>query len=384
MPAKKAAPKPEKKAAPKPLAKTAKKAPLKTQEQAPLKPVVAPKPKTTKEMPATYHNLKWLVFILFLFLGSSVAYNLKFFLGEKVSQGIATSVKETFQSEEDNVKAGGFLWKKVGPLTDFTIVIDSGCAICTDISQSEEALLKIFPFAEIKVMDLAKDKVGEKVSAVPTILINKGIEKFNDFAELSRYLKENPTGYEINPAVLGLISNKVIIDKSMLPALEKGDQLTIIQYFEAGDPATKKFFEETEGKIKEKYGEQVKFDLRHFSIRKDAVQAAIAMECAKITKGEEAEQELYEIFFRDAGKRDFSEETINSYAQEAGLGGEDFAACLKDEGMVKIAQDQQDEAIRVGINNSPSFLIGDKLIVGAQPLTIFEQVIDAELAKTDE
>ena len=38
------------------------------------------------------------------------------------------------------------------------------------------------------------------------------------------------------------------------------------------------------------------------------------------------------------------------------------------------------EGAKVGISGTPSFVIGDELIVGAQPIDAFRKVIDAQLA----
>ncbi len=68
------------------------------------------------------------------------------------------------------------------------------------------------------------------------------------------------------------------------------------------------------------------------------------------------------------------------YAADLGLDLPLFSACL-DEGRydAEVNADQQ-YAVQLGIQSTPTFFINGIALIGAQPFEVFEQVIDQELA----
>jgi protein-disulfide isomerase len=81
----------------------------------------------------------------------------------------------------------------------------------------------------------------------------------------------------------------------------------------------------------------------------------------------------------------FSSESLGSqiytqYAQELSLDMGKFQNCLKDEKYKDAIQADSDFAINLGVRSTPTFFINGLAVVGAQPLDVFKQVIDKELA----
>jgi protein-disulfide isomerase len=75
------------------------------------------------------------------------------------------------------------------------------------------------------------------------------------------------------------------------------------------------------------------------------------------------------------------DKTFNAYANALGMDLESFESCMKsDKYMAEIQQDYL-EAQQAGVNSTPSFLINDVLVVGNQPLSEFQAIIEAELAQ---
>ena len=68
------------------------------------------------------------------------------------------------------------------------------------------------------------------------------------------------------------------------------------------------------------------------------------------------------------------------YAGELGLDVAAFRTCLADPAIEKAVLDQQAEGVAAGVSGTPTIFVNDKKIVGAQPASIFEEVIAAELA----
>lgn len=113
----------------------------------------------------------------------------------------------------------------------------------------------------------------------------------------------------------------------------------------------------------------------------DSQSAAEAAECA-------ADQGMYwayhdKLFEKQPGARQgaFSRDNLKRYGAELGLDKATFNACI-DTGKhtVKVLEQNQ-EAIKLGVEGTPAFLINGQLIGGLPPVEELLQVIDAELTK---
>ena len=81
----------------------------------------------------------------------------------------------------------------------------------------------------------------------------------------------------------------------------------------------------------------------------------------------------------------FSSETLGSevyvqYARELKLDMDKFNACLADHKYQKAIEADSDFALNLGVRSTPTFFINGLAVVGAQPIDVFKQVIDKELA----
>ena len=68
------------------------------------------------------------------------------------------------------------------------------------------------------------------------------------------------------------------------------------------------------------------------------------------------------------------------YAQELGLNMNEFKSCIEEQTYKDAIQSDLDFAVNLGVRSTPTFFINGLAVVGAQPLDIFKQVIDQELA----
>lgn len=80
-----------------------------------------------------------------------------------------------------------------------------------------------------------------------------------------------------------------------------------------------------------------------------------------------------------AGERKLDVASLKERAKSLGLDTGKFDQCLDGGTMAKRVSDEQKEGASVGVSGTPSFLINGILIVGAQPQSTFETIIDAEL-----
>jgi len=73
---------------------------------------------------------------------------------------------------------------------------------------------------------------------------------------------------------------------------------------------------------------------------------------------------------------------LNKIARQGGLTDDEFTACTKNQDLFNGIRERQATADKkFGIDSTPTFLIGDKRIVGSQPFAEFKKIIDPMLPK---
>jgi len=123
-----------------------------------------------------------------------------------------------------------------------------------------------------------------------------------------------------------------------------------------------------------KYGDRVRFVYRDYpleTIHPDAVQAAIAAECAR----EQGKFWAYhDKLYGNSPALAFPD--LTAYAEEAGLDTVQFEKCLVDERYKdKVATDTA-LAARLGLRGTPTFFFNGQRIEGAIPADVFESLIE--------
>lgn len=153
--------------------------------------------------------------------------------------------------------------------------------------------------------------------------------------------------------------------------------ITIVEFSDYQCPYCRRWHDEVYEPLLATYPGKIRFVYRHLpltSIHPDAFPAAEAAMCA-------GEQDAYWQFHEKL----FSNETLGSsiydqYAQELGLNMQSFQGCVNERKYQETVQADVDFAIDLGIRSTPTFFINGLAVVGAQPLDVFKQVIDRELA----
>jgi protein-disulfide isomerase/rhodanese-related sulfurtransferase/uncharacterized membrane protein len=130
-------------------------------------------------------------------------------------------------------------------------------------------------------------------------------------------------------------------------------------------------------KIREAYGDRVRFVFRQFplpNIHAYAEKAAEASECAgEQGKFWEAFDKLYD------NQLDLSVPALEHYATELGLDRSRFSQCLSSGAMAaKVEQDKSDGRA-LGVDRTPTFFIDGQKIVGGLEYDKFAQLLDKEL-----
>ena len=160
---------------------------------------------------------------------------------------------------------------------------------------------------------------------------------------------------------------------------EEDAQVTIIEFSDYECPFCQRFYSQTLTQIQSQYIDTGKAKLvyRDFplsNIHPQAQKAAEAAECA----GEQGKYyEMHDKLFENGVEGGIA--GFKQYAQEIGLNTNEFNSCLDSGKMAdEISKDFKDGQ-QVGVQGTPAFFVNGKLISGAQPFSVFQEAIEAEL-----
>jgi len=174
----------------------------------------------------------------------------------------------------------------------------------------------------------------------------------------------------------------------------KGDldaDVTVIEFSDFQCPFCSKFYTQTLSQLEENYIDTGKInfvfrDLPLDSLHPNARPAHIAAECADEQK---KFWDYHDILFEKQSQwqRLPSAElqtTLTQYASDLGLQTANFESCLESKEIADEVNSDAAAAASLGITGTPSFFIGNEKdgfvkLVGAQPFTAFQGVIDNKL-----
>ena len=155
--------------------------------------------------------------------------------------------------------------------------------------------------------------------------------------------------------------------------------VTIVEWSDYECPYCAKFYSQTLEQIDEKYIQtgKVKFVYRDFPLgfHTNAQKAAEAAECA----GEQGKYfEMHDKLFEEGVDGGVS--SFKQFAADLNLNTNKFNECLDSGEMASEVSKDMSDGSAIGIKGTPGFVINGQLVSGAQPFSVFQQVIEAELA----
>lgn len=173
---------------------------------------------------------------------------------------------------------------------------------------------------------------------------------------------------------------------------DKNAPITMIEFSDYECPFCKKYFTDTFPLIKAKYIDtgKVKLVFRDLPLPFHdplATKEAVAANCARKQKNDDMYFKYHDEVFKQttSNGNGLTEDKLKAIATGLGLNLGSFESCLKDKTMEDEVKKDAGDASLAGANGTPSFIIGKStsdgkiegsLVVGAQPITAFEAVID--------
>ena len=193
-----------------------------------------------------------------------------------------------------------------------------------------------------------------------------------------QFKKENTKVGDEAPDEAPSINMKALIDDDAMQG-NPDATVTIVEFSDYECPFCARFYSQTYDQIIEQYVDTGKVNLvfRDFplSFHPNAQKAAEAAECA----GEQGKYyEMHDKIFDN--QQALSVTGYKQWASEIGLDTAKFNSCLDSGQMASEVQKDFQDGQAAGVRGTPAFLVNGKLISGAQPFQVFEQVIEAELA----
>ena len=154
--------------------------------------------------------------------------------------------------------------------------------------------------------------------------------------------------------------------------------VTIVELTDYDCPYCRRYYTETFPQIMEKYGDQIRYVVRHFplvSMHPEAVKAAEAAECA-------AEDGMFfeynDLIMRGVPSLDV--ESLKQYGADIGVNTAAFNRCLDEGAKAALVQQDLRDGYMLGVRGTPNFFVNCYALQGAQPIDVFSAYIEAAMA----
>jgi protein-disulfide isomerase len=139
----------------------------------------------------------------------------------------------------------------------------------------------------------------------------------------------------------------------------------------------------TVSQIKETYGDKILFVYRDFPLHDIHPEAGKAAEAAQCAFEQGLFWEYHDNIFEKQGEWvGVGVPKFKEYAGALGLNVESFNECLDSGKYADEVEADLLEGQHFGVTGTPSFFINGRKITGAQPFSVFQDIIDEELVKT--
>jgi protein-disulfide isomerase len=162
--------------------------------------------------------------------------------------------------------------------------------------------------------------------------------------------------------------------------------LWVIEVSDFQCPFCKQWHDETYQTFRNEFVRAGKVRLAYVNFPLDQHQYAWpAAESAMCAAAQGKFWEMHDALFTTQSKWEVLPTPANYFDSLARAEGVDIARwrqCVQSGKMKALIQADHDRALRAGVNSTPSFMIGDKLLAGAQPIDQLRRAIDSAMVKS--
>jgi protein-disulfide isomerase len=131
--------------------------------------------------------------------------------------------------------------------------------------------------------------------------------------------------------------------------------------------------------LRTKYGDKVRVVWKDFPLTQIHPQAFVAAQAGNCAREQGKFWEYHDKLFGNQSA--LQSDALKKYAADLGLDGAKFNQCLDSSKYEARVQDALGAGGRLGITSTPTVFVNGRMINGAQPIEVFESVIDDELTR---
>jgi protein-disulfide isomerase len=155
--------------------------------------------------------------------------------------------------------------------------------------------------------------------------------------------------------------------------------VVMIEFSDFNCPYCRKFHQETFSVLMKKYEGQIHFVYRDFPVVGGGQVGTLAAQAANCAAEQGDYWAYHDALF--SGKYNLDQTGFQNYAVELGLDEAALSECLASGRYQAEVESDLRYGADLGVTGTPTFFINGIPLVGAQPLSNFAQVVDAELTR---
>lgn len=154
--------------------------------------------------------------------------------------------------------------------------------------------------------------------------------------------------------------------------------ITIVEFSDFQCPYCQKWHDQVYEQLLAAYPNKIRLVYRNLPLTQIHPQAMNAAEASLCANDQNAYWKYHDQLFDNASS--LNDDLYATIAADLRLNTTTFGKCMTDHKYQTFIQEDMQFAIDLGVQSTPTFFINGLAIVGAQPLSVFQQVIDQELA----
>jgi len=157
--------------------------------------------------------------------------------------------------------------------------------------------------------------------------------------------------------------------------------VTIVEFSDFQCPYCGRFHAETYPRLRETYGDRIRFVYRDFPILSLHPNALISAQAANCANDQGKYWEYHDLLLTNQERS--TRPDLGAFAEQLDLDMSLFDECLDSGRYEQEVNADAREGASYGVSGTPTFFINGRPLVGAQPYEVFASIIDAELAAND-
>ena len=158
----------------------------------------------------------------------------------------------------------------------------------------------------------------------------------------------------------------------------KDAPIVIVEFSDYQCPFCKRWEDQVYQPLMAAYPGKIRLVYRNFPLTQIHPQSMNAAEAAMCAGDQNAYWQYHDKLFENSDA--LSDDLYANLAKDLGLDVTAFQACMTDHKFKDAIQSDMNFSTNLGIQSTPTFFINGLAIVGAQPLSSFQQLINDELA----